>query len=139
VFCKDGDPSCDQDSTPGQCTVAVQTCFGVQDPRLTKCTPSGVKSVQVLQPKPTGGKAGGPDTVNAVLGGLGKFAPSTIGGGSKPLVAFNDPVTGCTPPMNVVVKIGKKKGKTLLKMLASTSGSGRSARDGDSLVVVCGK
>jgi sugar lactone lactonase YvrE len=49
ITCKDGDPSCDTDSTPRQCTVKVGLCLGVADPRLGKCTPASVRSVQFLK------------------------------------------------------------------------------------------
>jgi hypothetical protein len=126
ITCKDGDPSCDTDSTPRQCTVKVGVCLGVSDPRLTKCTPAAVRSVQFVK---------GSASLAQSLGGL---QSATVGGGTKPIVSFADGVTGCGASGEVVVPIKgkKKKGKLVLKTMAST-GVGKSARDPDTLTILC--
>jgi sugar lactone lactonase YvrE len=123
--CKDGDPTCDHDSTPRQCTVSLKLCFGVADPRLGKCTPQGVKSVQMVRP------------ISSVVDALGRQASASVGGGAKPLVTFADAVTGCTASSDVVVPIKKRKGKVVLKTMASTGTGGRLSRDPDTVTVVC--
>ena len=123
--CKDGDPACDHDTTPRQCTVSLKLCFGVADPRFSKCTPQGIKSVQMLK------------SISTVADSLGRLQSATVGGGSKPVISFADPVTGCSQSADVVVPIGKKKGKAVLRTMASTGGSGRSSKDPDTVVVVC--
>jgi len=130
VTCKDGDPACDLDSTPRQCTVAVKMCFGVADPRLTKCTPRGISSVQLLKPK--GG--GGAQPLMAALGGI---QGASVGSGSKPLVTFGGATTGCSARGNVVVPITKKKGKLAIRTVTSAGGSGKPSRDPDTLVIIC--
>jgi sugar lactone lactonase YvrE len=128
ITCKDGDPACDLDATPRQCTVAVKLCFGVADPRLSKCTPAGVTSVQVVKPK--GGAA------SAVVSAIGAMQGASVGGGTKPVVSFSTPATGCSGRSEIVVPIPKKKGKVVLKTTAS-AGSGKGKRDPDTLTVVC--
>jgi sugar lactone lactonase YvrE len=124
-ICKDGDPACDHDSTPRQCTVSLKLCLGVADPRLTKCTPQGIKSVQFKK------------SIQSVVDSLGRMQTATVGGGTKPVVSFTDAVTGCTQAADVVVPIGKKKGKAVLRTMGSTGGSGRLAKDPDTVVVTC--
>jgi hypothetical protein len=127
VTCKDGDPGCDQDQTPGQCTVRLKLCFGVLDPRLTKCTPQAARSLQLV--KPAASQAG------ALLDAL--RSTGSVGGGSKPVITFTDAVTGCRGDAQVVVPIKRKKGKLAIRTVTSIAGTGRAARDSDSLVIVC--
>lgn len=49
--CRDGDPSCDVDTVPGQCTIEVQPCAGVSDARVA-CAPAALDAVQVRRPNP---------------------------------------------------------------------------------------
>jgi sugar lactone lactonase YvrE len=129
ITCKDGDPACDTDSTPRQCTVSIKMCFGVADPRLTKCTPKGVTSVQLLKPK--GGGAAQP-----LIAALGGMHGASAGGGTKPLVTFGGAATGCSARTSVVVPITKKKGKLTIRTVTS-AGGGKPSRDPDTLVIVC--
>jgi len=128
VTCKDGDPTCDLDQTPRQCTVAVKLCFGVADPRLSKCTPQGVTSVLIAQPKGT--------AASPVVTALGSMASANVGGGAKPLISFSTPATGCSATSQIVVPITKKKGKVVLRTMASI-GAGKGKRDPDTLTITC--
>lgn len=128
ITCKDGDPACDKGDTPRSCTVEVSMCFGVADPRLSRCTPQGVTSVQIVKPR---GAAASP-----VVNAIGAMAAATVGGGGKLIVRFSTPATGCTEPSQVVVPIGKKKGKVVLRTMAS-AGAGKNKRDPDTLTIVC--
>lgn len=47
--CRDGDPSCDTDSAPGQCTIEVQPCAAVDDARVA-CTPAAPATIEVRRP-----------------------------------------------------------------------------------------
>jgi hypothetical protein len=128
VTCKDGDPTCDLDATPRQCTVGVKLCFGVADPRLSKCTPQGVTSLQIVKPK--GGAA------SAVVSTVGAMAAASVGGGAKPVISFATPATGCSGMSQIVVPIHKKKGKVVLRTMASI-GAGKGKRDPDTLTITC--
>ena len=56
--CADGDPACDLDGArDGTCTFGVSMCFANSDPRLPRCTPERVRSVEVLQPRADRGKS----------------------------------------------------------------------------------
>jgi len=83
VRCHDGDPSCDHDSTPGQCTFYVAWCFNVNDARLA-CRASGVTKLQA------------PDFLRKAVG---KLTHSSAGGAA---VVFSPPFSStdvCTEIM----------------------------------------
>jgi cysteine-rich repeat protein len=53
--CRDGDPACDQGTTPGECTLYVWVCANNTDARLPLCTPGAagmgnVATVETLKP-----------------------------------------------------------------------------------------
>src|SRR6185295_18063712 len=50
IVCTDNDPTCDNDTTPGQCTFLVSECVNVADPRLASCTPNGAASYILKKP-----------------------------------------------------------------------------------------
>jgi hypothetical protein len=56
--CADGDPTCDLDGArDGTCTFGVSMCFANSDPRLPRCAPERVRSVEVIQPRADRGKS----------------------------------------------------------------------------------
>jgi len=58
VRCADGDQACDRDGEKnGQCTFGVAVCLGNADPRLGRCQPTGMLSLEVLSPSPERSKA----------------------------------------------------------------------------------
>jgi hypothetical protein len=57
IRCVDGDPSCDQDPTPGSCAIGVEVCLNVTDPALPGCTPQELEDYVVENHQPdTNGK-----------------------------------------------------------------------------------
>jgi hypothetical protein len=51
--CTDGDTWCDRDGLKdGWCTFGVALCLDNADPRLPRCTPSSMVSVEVVRPNP---------------------------------------------------------------------------------------
>jgi hypothetical protein len=51
VTCLDNDPSCDADTTPGQCTFLVASCVNVADPvRLPLCTATDAATYEITAP-----------------------------------------------------------------------------------------
>ena len=85
----------------------------------------GIKSLQLKK------------SISTVADAVARMQSATVGGGTKPVVSFTDAVTGCTQAADVVVPIVKKKGKAVLRTMGSTGGSGRLAKDPDTVVVVC--
>src|SRR5258706_4572783 len=49
ILCTDNDPSCDADTTPGQCTFLIGACLNVVDTR-TSCTTSDAASYVIGKP-----------------------------------------------------------------------------------------
>lgn len=45
LTCRDGDPACDRDQIPGQCTFRVLLCLNLRDPRFPSC--HAVRTTQV--------------------------------------------------------------------------------------------
>jgi hypothetical protein len=64
LVCADGDPSCDEDGVPGQCTVRVAVCVNNEDPRFPSCRPSALRRLAVKSPRLSRAKDGA-DAVNA--------------------------------------------------------------------------
>lgn len=62
--CRDGDPACDRDQVPGQCTFGVALCINNQDPRLPGCVPSRIASLRLKSPT-TSKARDAADTANA--------------------------------------------------------------------------
>ena len=52
--CTDQDASCDAEPTPGRCRFTVVACVANDDPALA-CTPAGIASLTVLEPRPQQG------------------------------------------------------------------------------------
>src|SRR5207247_2516433 len=51
ITCTDNDPSCDADTTPGQCTFLVGACVNVTDPRNTAgCAPTDAQTYDFKKP-----------------------------------------------------------------------------------------
>ncbi|HLY39446.1 MAG TPA: SMP-30/gluconolactonase/LRE family protein [Candidatus Binatia bacterium] len=121
VTCRDGDASCDFDTTRGRCTFAVALCFNEPG-----CSASGVTKLVV-----NGAAAG------TLLQGVSTLASANHAGNT---VSFPQPFTtasSCTDLMSISVplkKNGRKKGTMKLAMKAF--GSGRT-KDKDTIRLVC--
>ena len=48
--CTDGDPSCDFDNVPGQCTFQMALCVNVTDTDFPACQSTGTTAIDVLRP-----------------------------------------------------------------------------------------
>src|SRR5262249_50822737 len=133
MTCKDGDTSCDQDTTKGQCTIRLSACFNVQDPRNTACKPTAVTGVQLSKPQSSS------TTGQGILNAISTQGPSQIVTGRRGGVTFQSAIAGtnqCTQPMDVVVpmkKGGKKKGRLVIKSTALTGAKGGKGKDRDTL------
>ncbi len=57
LACRDGDPACDRDGVvDGVCTFGVSLCLGNRDPRLRRCEPEAVGSIEVVRPRASGSR-----------------------------------------------------------------------------------
>jgi hypothetical protein len=118
--CHDGDPGCDEDATPGQCTVGVAVCLGRADARLAACRPRSIARWMLVRP-----------VLPALAAAVARLGPSSVADGS---VEFAPPLDGprCTDPVPLVVPAG---GALTLKTRTLPAGSGHADRD--TLRVVC--
>ncbi len=117
--CRDDDPACDADATPGSCRFDVAVCLGVADPRLPECAGEPTPSASVLKPGRTG-KA--KDTRGALDAGIA----AAIVPGCSPAVAVDVPLRG----RDAAVRAGKMR----LVVRAKAPGAGR---DRDTLKLRC--
>lgn len=128
--CREGDPSCDRDTSPTTCTFAVALCFNVDDPRLDPpCVPSPV--LQYLLRKPT--RRADPTAVDALVAVLGALPGATIGGRRGQDVAFAPTLAdpACTSRALIVVPLNDRTtiaGRTYVENLLT---------DADRIKLVC--
>jgi sugar lactone lactonase YvrE len=122
VRCRDGDSSCDFDSTKGRCTFRLAWCL--DEPG---CSASGVTRLTAHGP-----------AASTILQGVGKLAASRqVGGG----VLFQQPFTAkssCSELMSVTVNLrkhGRKPGKLQINTVAF--GTGHRQRDPDKVRLIC--
>jgi len=66
IRCHDGDPACDSDDVPGQCTFRAQACFAVPDRRLFTCDPMQTISAYRLVKPSIGAPSDTTDARNAL-------------------------------------------------------------------------
>jgi sugar lactone lactonase YvrE len=121
VRCKDQDPTCDFDATPGSCGFRLACCFNEPG-----CSASGVTKVTAKGP------------AAAFLSSIAKLGASSQSGNT---VVFNAPMTtpdACTELTAVTVSLrrnGKRPGKLQLKVVAS--GSRKRQKDADKIRLIC--
>ncbi len=146
LICYEGDPLCDSDPDLGNrsCTFRVRFCINNQDPRLTLCQPTDVKTMELKKPNPRKPKDAA-DTANAALieaqvaaGGLGV----TLMRG-KTLVYSGNTNTlpnACSAEMELQVPLRQNlagaylAGTRVFHLLAKTAAN---LRDSDTLKLQC--
>jgi hypothetical protein len=105
-ICRQGDPRCDFDGDPRQCTFHVRVCLNSHDAnliRLANCEPGQVSTYQLRSPGPRSSNG------QALLDAIGALAPSSRSGKRRNRVSFNPPDAAadhCTAPVPVVVPVG---------------------------------
>ena len=126
--CKDGDVTCDDDTTPGQCTFQVSVCFNRTDDRFrknaTSCRTAPIGFWQVRS------NTTGPG--QALLAAVGALAPSS---GVNGIVSFGPalPATEqCTAQQAIVVARGAQ-----VSLKSRTVAEGGRPRDVDALRLLC--
>jgi hypothetical protein len=118
--CHDGDPGCDTDAEPGQCTFPVAVCFGRDDARLAACRPQPIARWTLVKP-----------LLPALGDAVAALGSSTVAGGTVEFAPALDVVARCTAPVPVVVRVRS----TLLLKTRTTAAGGPS--DLDTLRLVC--
>jgi hypothetical protein len=119
--CRDGDPGCDTDTVPGQCTFPVAVCFDRDDARLATCRPQPIAGWTLVKPVL-------PELDDAVAA----LGPSSVAGGAVEFAPPLDVVARCTAPAAVVVRV-----RSTLLLKTRTTAAGGGPPDLDTLRLVC--
>ncbi|GIW42312.1 MAG: hypothetical protein KatS3mg076_2889 [Candidatus Binatia bacterium] len=121
IPCEDGDPSCDADATPGQCTFLFSACLNVVDLRTPECDPTApIDAYRLVRPSPFDSRD--PTDLANVTGLLSRL----------PALPHGSAAT-CTSFVPFVVPRGTSIGSRSLLFAAET----RLGRDADRLRFVC--
>lgn len=108
LACVDGDASCDEDATAGQCTFRVALCINNEDPRLAECRPSNLQRLQIRSPKPARPR----DPADAVN------AASLV----EAIDLGDQALNTCSEPLPIVVPTrGARAGTKRLRVRAATT------------------
>ena len=113
--CRQGDPACDFDADPGQCTFHLRVCLNNNDANMPGCTPSNVTTYQL--------QGLTPQNTDTLLAPVAAFGPSSRTGKGRNVVTFSPPCTTpdqCTDVMPLAVPVGH----TVLLKVRATSSSG---------------
>ena len=100
--CKQGDPLCDFDIDPRQCTFHLRICLDNHDLNLPSCQPGSVSTYELRSPPPRSAAA------QTMLTAVAALAPSSRGGKRQSRVSFTPPdatASNCTPVLPVRVRL----------------------------------
>ena len=126
--CKQGDPLCDFDIDPRQCTFHIRICLDNHDLNLPSCQPGSVSTYELRSPPPRSAAA------QTMLAAVAALAPSSRSGKRHNRVNFNPPdatTSNCTPVLPVPVRLAHP----VAIQVQATSPS--RIRDTDKLLLKC--
>jgi len=112
-ICQQGDPACDFDADPGQCTFHLRVCLNNNDANMPGCTPGDVTTYQL--------QGLTPQNTDTVLAPVAAFGPSSRTGKGLNLVTFSPPCATpdqCTAVMPLAVPL---RHTVVLKVRAASS------------------
>jgi pimeloyl-ACP methyl ester carboxylesterase len=134
--CTQGDPACDADDDPSQCTFRVGLCLRVPDPALPDCFLSSVTdsmSVEAYDVRKPSTK----DVANPIK-------PKAAANRAALLSAVNDvlrlPYTATNTCATFEIQVpvaGTKPGKEVIKILTTGALDGKRVKDADKLLLTC--
>ncbi|MBI3768895.1 MAG: hypothetical protein HY271_10435 [Deltaproteobacteria bacterium] len=127
VFCMDNDPTCDADTTPGQCTFLVGACVNVVDPRLT-CSPTDTASYDLARPSVE-------NTTQSHKDSNARDNRRRLTLDLDALIPTASPNV-CTPQERFVVALKKGVKKRIAGVALRVTDSG-TATDADSMKLIC--
>jgi hypothetical protein len=117
--CRDGDPACDTDAVPGQCTIEVQPCAAIADERVPGCVAAAPAAIEVTRPR----AERDPDLQAAIAASLDAIRAS---GAAAP--------GSCGPAVAVVLPLEtKRRAHRLLRIVATVDDDA----DHDTVRLVC--
>jgi hypothetical protein len=133
IRCVDGDPSCDDDPTPGVCGFHVGVCLNVTDPALPACAPADLEDYAVENEQPDTNPRHDFD----FQGLEDEVAFSTL-----PVAASQQNVCTSTVPMSVYLPVRFQRGgaawrKGTKTIRATLTGMDSSIVDADKMKLTC--
>jgi hypothetical protein len=136
--CVDGDPTCDADSIPGQCTFHVSECFGQAG--LSACQRQPLTTFRLRLPLPDDSNPVRAAIAESLLSQVATLGNAIRGGRHNATVDWfpNLNVGRCSPPADLVVPL--QPGPTGLKsrtISLRTTTAGESGVDRDAIKLVC--
>jgi hypothetical protein len=141
VRCIDGEVGCDLDGAyDGQCTFGVAFCFGNSDPRYPGCTPSMIRSMEILLPN-AARAISETDRANAQqlersLGALGLEVRRRRRVIAEPIAPVGQDL--CSPVIRLTVPGPRVRGgKTVRRKFRFRATATDGRRDKDRLILVC--
>ncbi len=135
--CTQGDPSCDFDSDPAQCTFRVGLCFRTPDPALPDCPLSSVGDTMTVEQyevrKPSEKDVLNPNkpAAGANRGELLRVVDDVLA------LPTTETDTCATMLIQVPLKDGVKKGKEKLGIIATGTLDTKPVKDSDKLGLTC--
>jgi len=129
-ICRQGDSTCDHDSSETTCTFRVAVCLRVPDPRFVPaCSLANVASYEL----PRSFLKRSASTASALMAAMDSMPGARVGGMFSNALTFKPAIgqTACTPLFSVPVPVGKK---FTLKGKATTV---TEIRDKDKLKLAC--
>ena len=124
--CRQGDPPCDYDADPGQCTFHVLTCLNNTDVNVPACTPGEVRTYE-LRGLPS-------QMAESLLAAVAAMGPSSRAGKGQSQVSFSPPYATsdqCTAVLPLAVPVRR----TLTLKVRASSSTG--PPDADTLKLKC--
>jgi hypothetical protein len=140
--CADGDPTCDFDAIPGQCTLRLAACINNVDARLPLCTSNSTIAIDLKKPSAK-------DAINPSKPGddLTRASFLTILDDDGPIVLPDGRDNNCAPfEATVVMKVGGQGPKATSKTIKVQSsfsqtdllsGKTKVKKDSDGLKLTC--
>jgi cysteine-rich repeat protein len=146
--CVDGDPTCDADLDPDQCTFQVAVCLQNADPNLATCTaPPGIAKFVLTSPRPTN-LSDEDDRLNAeaLIAAFARLTPVEAGGNSANTFVLEPPLVltapdNCTDTATLVVARRGLSKRSEKFRISTTSAppldGGNGVKDSDTLLLTC--
>lgn len=145
--CVDGDPSCDFDTDPDQCTFRVAFCMQNVDPLLEACTaPPGIAKYVLVSPRPTSSDPTDAANADRLLTAFGRLSAAQRTGDGQNTLVFDPPLVleapdNCTEPVDIVVARRGLAERSEKFRTNTTSvppiGGTKGIEDSDTLLLVC--
>ncbi len=144
--CVDGDPSCDFDSDPDQCTFRVALCLQNVDPNLPECVaPPGIAKFLLTSPRPNSSDPQDAANATLLMASFGRLSDVPATGDSGNTLVFDPPVVveapdNCTDIVELVVErrgLSERSEKFRITTTSVPTATSRGVEDDDTLLLTC--